>query len=153
MFAPALLTWAVFRAAWASLRLLRRWCVVGPLRFVGRAWRAVLAAVGAVGLLQWTAQAQQRTATWYADNPGELVRMRRWCLDNPGPAFRSDDCAAAQRGGLLVAEREAEAWLRAQPMPVWPPAHLVAPPPEPEVAPVPPPLPADRPRRGPPRRT
>ena len=171
MFAsPALLTWAIWAAAMATLRMLVRCCLVRPARFLRRAWRAArdprlgrgrrwwrvwaLAALAAVVLLHWPARAQQRTATWYADNPEELVRVRRWCLDNPGPAFRSDDCAAAQRGGLIVAERETAAWLGAQDAPAWPPAHPAAPAPEPEAVPAPPPpLPAAPPRRGPPRRT
>ncbi|WP_165943290.1 EexN family lipoprotein [Roseicella aquatilis] len=74
-------------------------------------------AFACIAFAAWSAPAQARSATWYANNPREHAAMLDWCRDNPGPARRSDDCAAASRANLLLAQREAQRRTASSPPP------------------------------------
>lgn len=50
---------------------------------------------------------EARTAQWYARHHEERFAVVDWCNDRPGPARRSDECAAAWQGNILAAEEEA----------------------------------------------
>jgi hypothetical protein len=71
--------------------------------------RLALAAALVACALPAHGQQPAPTATWFADHPRERAALVELCRDNPGPASRSDHCAAAWQGNVIAAEREARA--------------------------------------------
>ena len=51
---------------------------------------------------------QQRTASWYADNPAALDYVTRLCRDDPGHLRSTPDCINAAQARIIVAQRDAE---------------------------------------------
>jgi hypothetical protein len=51
---------------------------------------------------------QERTASWYADNPSILEKVTKLCRDDPGQAVHNPDCINASQAQVLISLREAE---------------------------------------------
>lgn len=63
----------------------------------------------------------ERSVTWYADNPAARNAVLAWCREHPRQAMDVPDCAAAWDSQMVEVLREGEAFLGARPRAIVPP--------------------------------
>lgn len=73
-------------------------------------WKLLALAVAiAAASSAWKAHGQEaHSAQWYAEHDAERAEMAAQCANHPGPARRSDDCAAVWEANIIVTIAEAE---------------------------------------------